>query len=99
MKNYRNLGQRNLIGPSVRKFRNELALSQSALAATLQRKGWNVSRDAIASIESQTRRVSDFELILLAQVFKMTVQELLPKSGLEAKALEFATRLERVGSN
>jgi len=95
MKNYRNLGQRNLIGPAVRRFRNKGNLSQAELAATLQRKGWNVSRDAIASIEGQTRRVSDFELILLAQMFKVTIQELFPAGGLSAKALEFASRLER----
>jgi len=95
MKNYRNLGPRNFVGPAIRRFRNDRGFSQEQLANKLQIKGWNTSRDVIASIEGQTRRVSDFELVLLATILRVTVQELLPKRDLTAKALEFAARLER----
>jgi transcriptional regulator with XRE-family HTH domain len=45
----------NLIGPQVRKWRVKKGWSQQALATKLQLRGWNVSRDSLANLESQRR--------------------------------------------
>ena len=68
----------NLIGSQVSKARNHLDLSQAALAANCQRKGWDLSRDVLARIESGVRGISDKEMAVLCDVLGVPVQELLP---------------------
>jgi transcriptional regulator with XRE-family HTH domain len=86
---------RNLIGPQLRKLRDELGLSQPKLAELLQRAGWDISRDILAKIEGQTRWVADFELVFLAKVLKVRFERLLPGRGADAKAEDLVARLER----
>jgi len=88
------LNPRNLIGPQLRKLRDEKGLSQPKLAELLQRNGWDISRDTLAKIEAQTRWVADFELVFLAKILKVDVIDLLPSRSANV-APEFITRLER----
>ena len=70
---------RNLIGGRIQKIRLEKGISQAELAAINQRKGWDISRNIIAKIESRSRCVTDYELILLAESLKTDVINLLPE--------------------
>lgn len=70
--------QGNLIGKQVSEARNRLAISQAALAAVCQRKGWDLSRDVLARIESGVRGITDKEIALLCDALGVPVQELLP---------------------
>jgi transcriptional regulator with XRE-family HTH domain len=70
--------QGNLIGKQVSEARSRLALSQAALAAICQRKGWDLSRDVLARIESGVRGVTDKEMAILCDVLRVPVEELLP---------------------
>jgi transcriptional regulator with XRE-family HTH domain len=54
--------------------------SQEKLAAKLQLRGWNITRDSIASLELQRRRVPDCELLFLARTFGVKTDDLFPKS-------------------
>jgi transcriptional regulator with XRE-family HTH domain len=69
----------NLIGVQVRKRRMRKGWSQEFLAAKLQLRGWNISRDSLASLESQRRRVPDCELLYLARVLGVRLEDLFPK--------------------
>lgn len=46
----------------------------------LQLRGWSITRDSVASLELQRRRVSDCELLFLARVFGVRLEELFPKN-------------------
>ena len=70
---------KNMVGPAVRKFRYRRGLSQASLAVKCQRIGWDIGRDVIAKIETQTRCVSDFELIHLSKVLSIPIQYLFKK--------------------
>lgn len=70
----------NLVGPQVRKWRAKKGWSQEALAAKLQLRGWNISRDSLANLELQRRRVPDCELLFLARVLGLRIEDLFPKS-------------------
>jgi transcriptional regulator with XRE-family HTH domain len=70
----------NLIGPQVRKWRRKKGWSQDVLATKLQLRGWNISRDSLASLESQRRRVPDCELLYLARVLGIRLDDLFPKN-------------------
>lgn len=87
---------RNLIGPQLRRLRTERKLSQPRFAAICQRSGWDLSRDTLAKIEGQTRWVSDFELVFLADMMGVSISDLLPPKSASAVAQEFVLRLERV---
>jgi hypothetical protein len=71
---------KNLSGANVRKFRDQLGLSQEEFAAKCQLAGWDIARGVIAKIETGTRCVDDIELVRLARILGVKVQDLLPES-------------------
>jgi transcriptional regulator with XRE-family HTH domain len=83
----------NLVGPKVRELRVLKALTQEALTAKLQVEGWDVSRESLAKLESQFRRVPDCELLFLAKVLGVEIRELFP-SKIDLKKLDPALRLK-----
>jgi transcriptional regulator with XRE-family HTH domain len=83
----------NLVGAQVRKFRNRNNWTQETLAARLQVAGWDVSRESLAKLEAQFRRVPDCELLFLAKVLKVNVMDLFP-ARLDLKRLDPALRLK-----
>lgn len=83
----------NLVGPQVRKFRIGKNFTQEAFAAKLQVEGWDVSRESLAKLESQFRRVPDCELLFLAKVLGVAVMDLFP-AKLDLKKLDPALRLK-----
>lgn len=70
----------NLIGAQVRKWRKKKGWSQEFFAAKLQLRGWSISRDSLASLELQRRRVPDCELLYLAKVLGVRLEDLFPKN-------------------
>jgi len=76
---------RNVIGPQVRRIRFAQELTQDALAARLQRAGWDVSRTSLAKIEAQLRWVADCELFLLAKVLSVSIDDLFPDGSVVKK--------------
>lgn len=83
----------NLVGPRVREFRSRKGWTQTALAAKLQMLGWDVSRESVAKLESQFRRVPDCELLFLAKVLGVGAMELFPKK-LDLRKLDPSLRLK-----
>jgi transcriptional regulator with XRE-family HTH domain len=83
----------NLVGPQVRKFRIQKNCTHEALAAKLQVEGWDVSRESLAKLEAQFRRVPDCELLFLAKVLGVEVMDLFP-AKLDLKILDLALRLK-----
>ena len=70
--------QKNLVGPQIRRLRVATGMSQTAFAASCQRRGWDIGRDAVAKIEGGTRWVCDSELVELAKVFGCSLVDLFP---------------------
>lgn len=69
---------RNVVGPQLRKIRNERRMTQDDLAAKLQRAGWDVSRSSLGKIEAQLRWVADCELFLISHVLDMPMIAFFP---------------------
>ena len=68
----------NIIGPQLRRIRYQQGLTQPALTLKCQLIGWDISREGIAKIESQIRRVSDFEILQLAKALRVHFSVLFP---------------------
>ena len=70
--------RKNIVGPNVRRLRNNQDISQEKLAAKCQLIGWDISREGIAKIESQVRGVSDIEAMKLAKALRVHFSVLFP---------------------
>ena len=92
-----------MVGPQVRKLRLRKQWTQSDLAAKLQLAGWDTSRESVAKLENQRRRVPDLELFLVARVLGVKADNLIPpnvrvkiKETGEIEAVELTTEAIRV---
>ncbi len=72
-------GRNNLCGKKVYLLRKQHVpkMSQRILAEYLQIRGIDVDKNAVQRIESGERFVTDIELKVLAEIFQITVDELL----------------------
>lgn len=70
-------GLNNLCGNNIARFRKKAGLSQRQLADKLQLNGLDVDKNAIQRIECGKRFVTDIELIIFAEFFNKTCDELL----------------------
>ncbi len=78
-KNKSKTGKNNICGEKVYFLRKQHIpkMSQRILAERLQLNGIDVDKNAIQRIESGERFVTDIELKVLAEVFNISVDELL----------------------
>ena len=83
MKIYDYNGRKNICGDRVREARQKQRLSQNDLAAKLQINGIILERDSISRIESGTRFVADYELLVLSKVLKIELSWLLSADDTE----------------
>ena len=70
--------QLNTVGPQVRKFRLQKGCRQDQLARAMQLRGWDTSRDSVTRLENQVRRVTCFELFIVAQCLGIGTDDLYP---------------------
>jgi len=68
----------NLIGPAIGKIRYQRGLTQAMLAARCQRAGWDIGENTISKIEAQIRCVIDTEIVFLAKVLNVKIQDFFP---------------------
>lgn len=73
---------KNIVGPRVQQIRLAKGLTQDAFTAECNLVGLNISRGTLAKIESQIRRVTDTEIVLLAKALRVDMSELYKKGKL-----------------
>jgi hypothetical protein len=66
---------KNLVGPVIRKIRRLRGMTQATLAARCNRVGLDVGENISAKIEAQIRCVTDREIVHLAKVPGIKVQD------------------------
>ena len=77
MKIYGINGRNNITGGQIRRARLRLGWSQSDLAAKLQLEDVIIEQKAVSRIDLGERLVTDYELLALAKVLKVSVMWLL----------------------
>lgn len=70
-------GLNNICGKKIAAMRKEMKISQRILADKLQLSGLDIDKNAVQRIECGKRFVTDIELVAIASVFRITVDELL----------------------
>ncbi len=76
-KRKKELGNKNIIGVKVRKIRMSLGMKQQDLLTKMQIKGIDIHNSGLSKLESQTRRVNDYEIKVIAEILNVSVNELL----------------------
>ncbi|MFR1434115.1 MAG: helix-turn-helix domain-containing protein [Acutalibacteraceae bacterium] len=81
-KNRNRDGTLNLCGRRIAALRKQMSprVSQRALADRLQLEGLDLDKNAVQRIESGQRFVTDIELAAFAQVFQVSLEELIEKN-------------------
>lgn len=77
MKIYWDGKSKNIIGDKIKKLRKKEGLTQKELAEKLQLEGHEFSDLTILRIEQGKRFVPDYEVVILADFFGVTADELL----------------------
>lgn len=70
-------GTNNIAGIRVTELRKGLKISQRELADRLAVIGLNIDKNAVQRIKSGQRFITDIELVYLAKIFNVTVEDLL----------------------
>jgi transcriptional regulator with XRE-family HTH domain len=68
----------NLIGRAIARLRFERRWTQATLAARMQIKGYKITRDIIANIESRRSVATDEQLAGFLTVFKVQLKDFFP---------------------
>ena len=71
------IGTRNLVGAKVERLRQKTGMRQKELLAQLQVRGISINASALSKLEGQVRTVTDYELVAIADVFGLNIDELL----------------------
>ncbi len=65
----------NVTGPRIRDIREKKGWSQLDLARRLQVKGWDIDPATLSRVETQKRSLTDAELLLIARVLRVSLQQ------------------------
>ena len=69
--------KRNIVGACVREARRAAGTTQGDLVARLQIEGVKIDQSGLSKLESGQRPVTDKEIVILAEVLKVSVSWLL----------------------
>ena len=70
-------GRNNIAGIKVAELRKNLRISQRELADRLQIIGLDIDKNAVQRMESGQRFITDIEIVALAKVLGVTIEELI----------------------
>ena len=73
------LGNRNLIGSKVEEIRKRNGMKQKELLAQLQVNGIDMNASGLSKLEGQLRAVTDIELVALADVLGVSINDLVKR--------------------
>lgn len=72
----RSIGTENLVGQNIVLLRKRIGINQDMLLSRLQVRGIDISQTTLSDIEGQKRKVFDKELVALAEILGVSLEEL-----------------------
>ena len=72
-------GTKNISGARIESLRKQRNMKQVDLASQMQTLGVDINPSSLSKLEGQQRIVSDLELRAIAQVLKVSIDELVPQ--------------------
>jgi transcriptional regulator with XRE-family HTH domain len=74
-------GAKNLVGSQIRQLREKRGWTQKQLSESFKKAGIPISRDIIASIETQRCAVTDYQIVFFARVLGASWKSLFPNQA------------------
>ena len=71
-------GTKNISGARIESLRKQRNMKQADLASQMQTLGVDINPSSLSKLEGQQRVATDFELRAIAQVLKVSIDELVP---------------------
>lgn len=72
----KSIGCENLVGQNIVLLRRQKGLKQTELLAQLQVRGIDINQSALSDIEGQNRKISDRELLAVAEILGVSLDTL-----------------------
>lgn len=79
MRPRKELGNKNCVGATITKLRKERGWRQHELLAKMQVRGIDIGKSSISDLEGQNREVRGNELLALADIFGIPLEQLYNK--------------------
>lgn len=79
MRPRKELGNKNCVGATITKLRKERGWKQHELLAKMQVRGIDIGKSSISDLEGQNREVRGNELLALADIFGIPLEQLYNK--------------------
>ena len=79
MRPRKELGNKNCVGATITKLRKERGWRQHELLAKMQVRGIDIGKSSISDMEGQNREVRGNELLALADIFGIPLEQLYNK--------------------
>lgn len=76
---------KNLIGHRIKELRKAKGWTQVNLAAQFQLRGWDMSHQTVAKIETGVKPVRDIEIVQLSLLFDVPITELFEVPDLQPR--------------
>lgn len=76
MRPRKELGNKNCVGATITKLRKERGWRQHELLAKMQVRGIDIGKSSISDLEGQNREVRGNELLALADIFGIPLEQL-----------------------
>lgn len=71
-------GTKNISGARIESLRKQRKMKQADLASQMQTLGVDINPSSLSKLEGQQRVATDLELRAIAQVLKVSIDELVP---------------------
>lgn len=75
-------GDKNISGAKIESLRKAMGMKQSELVSRMQLLGVDINPSSLSKLEGQQRIASDIELLAIAHILKVNVEDLMDKSSL-----------------
>ena len=83
-------GDKNISGATIERIRKERGMRQFELVHQMQLRGVDINPSSLSKLEGQVRIASDRELFVIAQIFGVSMEDLIDKSEKDPKSKKAA---------
>lgn len=73
-------GNKNIVGKNIERIRKEQGMKQKELLAKIQTYGIDMNASGLSKLEGQIRLVTDYELVAIAKILNVSIEELTEKN-------------------
>lgn len=83
-------GNKNITGATIERMRKERGMRQFELVHQMQLRGVDINPSSLSKLEGQVRVTTDQELYTIAQIFGVSMEDLINEASKDSKSRKAA---------